>query len=114
LLAAVGVYGVIAWDVTQRTREIGVRMALGARPAEVLRMVFRRGLGLILAGLVSGVVAALGATRLLRSLLYGVEPADPATFAAIVLVLGSAAAAAIWLPARRATRVDPVEAIRTE
>jgi predicted permease len=114
LLAAVGVYGVIAWDVAQRTREIGVRMALGARPAEVLRMVFRRGLGLILAGLVSGVVAALGATRLLRSLLYGVEPADPATFAAIVLVLGTAAAAAIWLPARRATRVDPVEAIRTE
>lgn len=114
LLAAVGVYGVIAWDVSQRTREIGVRMALGARPAEVLRMVFRRGLGLILAGLASGVVAALGATRLLRSLLYGVEPADPATFGAIVLVLGSAAAAAIWLPARRATRVDPVEAIRAE
>jgi ABC-type antimicrobial peptide transport system permease subunit len=114
LLAAVGVYGVIAYDVTQRTREIGVRMALGARPRMVLGLVFRRGLLLTLVGLAGGLVVALGATRLLRSLLYGVEPADPATYAAITLVLAVSAVAATWFPARRATRVDPMEAIRTE
>ncbi len=114
LLAAIGVYGVIANDVAQRTREIGVRMALGARPAAVLGMVFRRGIVLLGLGLGGGVVVALGATRLLRALLYGVEPADPATFAAIAGVLALAGLAAIWLPARLATRVDPVEAIRAE
>jgi putative ABC transport system permease protein len=114
LLAAVGVYGVIAYDVTRRTREIGVRMALGARPASVLGLVYRRGLTLTLAGLAIGLAAAFGVTRLLRSLLYGVEPADPATYAAVMVVLLAAAVAAIWLPARRATRVDPMEAIRAE
>jgi ABC-type lipoprotein release transport system permease subunit len=114
LLAGVGVYGVIAYDVTQRTREIGVRMALGARPAAVLRMVLRRGLVLTLLGLGVGLLVAFGATRLLRSLLYGVGPADPVTYVAIVMVLGLAAALATWFPARRATRVDPVEAIRTQ
>jgi putative ABC transport system permease protein len=114
LLAAVGVYGVIAYDVTRRTREIGVRMALGARPVSVLGLVYRRGLTLTLAGLAIGLAAALGVTRLLRSLLYGVEPADPATYAAVMVVLLTAAVAAIWLPARRATRVDPMEAIRAE
>ena len=114
LLAGVGVYGVIAYEVTQRTREIGVRMALGARPAAVLRMVLRRGFVLTLLGLGVGLLVAFGVTRLLRSLLYEVGPADPATYVAIVLVLATAAALATWFPARRATRVDPVEAIRTE
>jgi predicted permease len=114
LLALVGIYGVIAWMVRQRTREIGVRMALGAQRSAVLGLVLRRGLKLAGAGIVLGLIGAIGVTQLLRSLLFGVGPADPLTFIAVPLLLVVAALLACWLPARRAAQVDPMEALRTE
>jgi putative ABC transport system permease protein len=112
VLAAVGIYGVMAFMVAQRTREIGIRMALGADRSAVLNLVV--GEGVVLAGLgaLVGLAGALAAARLLRSLLFGVETWDPATYVAIVVLLGGAAALASWIPARRATRVDPTEALR--
>ena len=114
LLGAIGIYGVIAYGVTQRTREIGVRMALGATPGDALWMVIRRGATLTVAGLVVGVAAGLGATRMLAGLLYGVSPTDPATFAVVVAILASVAVVACYVPARRATRVDPTIALRAD
>jgi putative ABC transport system permease protein len=113
-VAMVGVYGVMAFFVAQRTQEIGVRMALGALPQDIFRMVLRHGGKLALAGLVAGLVLALALTSLMRSLLIGIAPTDPLTFigaGALLLVVGLLAC---WLPARRATRVDPMVALHYE
>jgi predicted permease len=114
LLACVGLYGLLSYEVTQRTREIGIRMALGARPPDVLRIVVRQGVGLSAVGAIIGILVALGATRYLASLLYGVRPFDPPTFLAVALLLSLVALAACYIPARRASRVDPLVALRYE
>jgi predicted permease len=114
LLAALGIYGVIAYAVSQRRRELGIRIALGARPADVVRLVLSDGLRLTLAGVAIGVAGALATSRLLAGLLVGVGANDPITFAGIVLVLVVVALAACWVPARRAAAVDPLTALRIE
>jgi putative ABC transport system permease protein len=114
LLGAVGIYGVISYSVAQRTREIGIRIALGARRHEVLMMILRQGARLALAGVVTGLLGALLLTQLMASLLYGVGARDPLTYAAVAILLVLVALAASYLPARRATRVDPVIALRYE
>jgi putative ABC transport system permease protein len=113
-LAVVGIYGVMAQAVGQRRQEFGVRQALGATPRDILRLVFSSGAGMTLVGLVAGLALALGSTRLMTSLLYGVTPLDPATFVGVAAVLMGAAAGAIYLPARRATRISPAIALRGE
>jgi predicted permease len=113
-LALVGIYGVISHGVVQRTREIGIRVALGAQNRNVLRLIVWQGTKLVLAGLAIGLVAALAATRLMRSLLYGVSATDPLTFAGVSILLVLAGLAACYLPARRAMRVDPMTALRHE
>jgi ABC-type antimicrobial peptide transport system permease subunit len=110
----VGIYGVLAFMVAQRTREMGIRMALGATRGRVLRLVVGHGLRLTAAGLVLGVGAALGMGHLLRGMLYGVSATDPSTFLAVTVVLGGVALLASYLPARRATAVEPVTAMRSE
>jgi predicted permease len=114
VLAAVGIYGVMSYGVIQRTREFGVRMALGARPTDVRTMVVRQGATLTVVGIGIGLAGAFGLTRLMRTLLFAVTPTDPITYVGIVLVLGAVALLASYLPARRATRVDPVIALRAE
>jgi ABC-type antimicrobial peptide transport system permease subunit len=114
LLAAVGLYGLVAYSVAQRTHEIGVRMAIGARAHDVLVMVLRQGLSLTAAGVAAGLAAALVLARLMAGLLYGVGAADPWTFVAVPLVLTLVSALASVLPARRAARVDPIAALRSE
>jgi predicted permease len=114
ILGAVGIYGVISYSVSQRTREIGVRMALGAARRDVNRLVLQEGLPLILAGLALGLVAALGLTRLMAALLFGVSPIDPVTFASVSVTLAAIALLASYLPARRAAGMDPTEALRWE
>jgi hypothetical protein len=113
-LAAVGIYGVVAWNVTQRTREIGVRLALGADRADVLRLVIRQSMRVVGLGLLLGLAGSLATTRLLQSQLSNLSAFDPWTFAGVVVVLGASALLACWLPARRAARVDPMVALRTE
>jgi ABC-type antimicrobial peptide transport system permease subunit len=114
VLAAVGLYGVMSYSVSQRTREIGIRMAIGAAQNAVVRLVMRQGMTLVLLGTVIGLAGAVAASRLLRGILYGSGAADPVSFTVIPLVLLGVALLAIWIPARRAASVDPMRALRSE
>jgi putative ABC transport system permease protein len=114
VLAAIGLYGVVAYAAGQRTREFGIRMALGARRANVLWLVLGQGLKLALIGVAVGLASALALTRLLTKLLFGVDPTDPLTITAVATLLAVVATLACWLPARRATRIEPIEALRLD
>ncbi|MGA6955875.1 MAG: FtsX-like permease family protein, partial [Candidatus Acidiferrales bacterium] len=114
LLAAVGIYGVMSYSVNERTHEIGIRMALGAQPADVLGLVAKMGMRLTCIGVVVGAGLALGLARLITTFLFGVKPSDPITYAAVALALGAVAFLACYIPARRTTKVDPMVALRYE
>src|SRR5205085_10107289 len=114
LLASVGIYGVVSYSVAQRTNEIGIRIALGASSVDVIRLILRQGLTLALAGVALGALASFGLTRMLKSFLFGISANDPVTFAAVALLLTAMALVACWIPARRATKVDPMIALRYE
>jgi putative ABC transport system permease protein len=114
LLSAAGIYGVMAYGVAQRKNELGLRLALGAQPHDVMNLILRQGLRLISVGLVLGLVSALALTRLMKSLLFGVNATDAVTFAAVTLLLLVVALLACLIPARRATRVDPLATLRQE
>lgn len=114
LLASVGLYGVISHLVGQRTQELGVRLALGAQRRDALRLVLGHGMRMALGGVALGLIAALGLTRLLNTLLYGVSATDPVTFVGVALLLATVGLLACWLPSWRATKVDPLTALRHE
>jgi putative ABC transport system permease protein len=114
LLAAIGIYGVVAYGVSQRMREFGIRIALGAQPGNVIGMVLRSSGWLMLAGIAAGLVGSLALTRLLKAMLFEVSPIDPVTFVAVAALLTGIAGLASILPARRATSIDPVSALREE
>ena len=114
MLGLIGIYGVIAYAVSQRRREIGIRAALGAQPIELRRMFLRQGLALTGIGAAIGLGVAIALTPLMKSLLFGISPLDPLTYAAVPSVLAAAAMLASYLPARRAAAVDPIEALRAE
>jgi putative ABC transport system permease protein len=114
LLASVGLYGVVSFGVSQRTQEVGVRMALGALPRDVLGLVLGGSARMLAVGILLGVPAAIGLAQVLRGSLYGISATDPVTFIAIPVLLSAVALVASWIPARRATRVDPVVALRAE
>ena len=114
VLAAVGIYGIVSYSVTQRTHEIGIRMALGARAGNVLSLIMRHGLTLVLTGIVIGIAGALALTRFLTTLLFGVTPTDAVTFLCVSFVFFVIAVIASLIPAVRATRVDPLVALRYE
>jgi ABC-type antimicrobial peptide transport system permease subunit len=114
IMTAVGLYGVISYSVTQRTREIGIRVALGAGTRETVGIVMGRGLRLTVSGVVLGLAAAFALSRFLEHLLFGVTPTDPLTFASVALLLLFVAIVACYLPARRASRIDPMVALRSE
>ena len=114
LLAAIGLYGVVSYGVSQRTREVGVRVALGAQPGDVLRLVLSSGLSIVALGVAGGLAAAFAATRYLGTLTFGVSPVDPPTFAAAAGLLTLVALLAHWVPIRRALRIDPTTALRAE
>jgi putative ABC transport system permease protein len=114
VLAAVGLYGVIAYDVSQRTNEFGIRLALGAQSRDILRMVLAQGAKLALGGLMVGLMAASVLTRLMTVMLFGIPPTDTGTFLVVALLLGAVALAASYLPARRAIALDPVVALQHE
>jgi putative ABC transport system permease protein len=114
LLAGIGLYAVMAYSVSQRTHEIGIRLALGAPRRNILRLILGQGLKLTLAGMTLGMAGSLALTKVMAQLLYGVTTADPPTFILVSLTLAGAALLACWLPARRATRVDPLIALRSD
>jgi putative ABC transport system permease protein len=114
LLSALGIYGVMAYTTTQRRHEIGIRLALGARGADVLRLVVGQGMRLVLIGLAAGLFGAWVLSRALASQLFGITAQDPVTYVTVALLLGAVALAATWLPARRATRVDPMISLRAD
>jgi ABC-type antimicrobial peptide transport system permease subunit len=114
LLASLGIYGVLSYTVSQRRREISVRMALGANPKHVYRLIARQGIQPAVIGLIIGLIAAYGLVHLISGLLSGVQPYDPITFAFSAAVLMATATAACWIPARRAARVDPANVLRME
>ncbi|HMD10579.1 MAG TPA: ABC transporter permease [Candidatus Acidoferrum sp.] len=114
ILAVVGIYSVVSYAAAQRTQEIGIRIAMGAAPRDILKMILRQGLGVIGIGLALGLVIALAGTRLMSSMFVGVKPSDPLTFSLVVLLLTAIALFACWIPARRATRIDPLVALRHE
>jgi putative ABC transport system permease protein len=113
-LAVIGIYGVISYSVGMRTREVGIRVALGAGKRDVLRLIVRQGLGLTSVGLAAGLAGAIGLTRFLSSLLFETGSLDPATYAGVALLLLAAGLLACWIPARRAARLDPIVALRCE
>jgi putative ABC transport system permease protein len=114
LLAAIGIYGLMAYSVEQRGHEIGIRLALGAEESRVRNMVVRQGMGLALGGVVIGIAAAFGLTRFLESLLFGVKARDPMVFVSVPAILIVVALFAVWLPAMRASKVNPVDSLRYE
>jgi ABC-type antimicrobial peptide transport system permease subunit len=114
VLAAIGVYGLMAYSVQQRTQEIGIRRALGADASQVRNMVVFQGMRLSLAGVIIGIASAFGVSRVLATLLFGVTTRDPAVFVSVPVILALVALGAVWLPARRASRIDPLTALRYE
>jgi putative ABC transport system permease protein len=114
ILAVVGIYSVVSYAAARRTQEIGIRIAMGAAPGDILRMVLRQGLSVVGIGLALGLAISLVGTRVLNGFFVGIKPSDPVTFVAVVLLLTAIALIACWIPARRATRIDPLVALRHE